>query len=200
MNERRPDRGGCWPRSCAGSPPPRLAQESRGTITGTVAGHERERRPRRDRHRDQRGDGAPTSPSSPTMSASFQAPYLIPGAYRVSVELAGFKKFVRDGLDVTGRRSARARAPARAGRHARGSDRQRRGAAARDDQRLARAGRGRAARRRAPDAARRSVLAHRPGRGHVLRDVGATRSSVRADPHRRLLGERHAVEPQRHHD
>jgi hypothetical protein len=71
------------------------AQEARGTITGTVRDSSRGVIP-----------GASVTITNVAMGTSvpvvtndvgwFQAAYLIPGTYRVAVELAGFKKFVRE--------------------------------------------------------------------------------------------------------
>jgi len=75
------------------------AQESRGTITGTVV--------------DASGAVIPGATVTITNVARgtdvtvitnetgfFQAPYLISGTYRITVELAGFKKLVREGIEV----------------------------------------------------------------------------------------------------
>jgi len=79
------------------SPTPLLAQEARGTITGKV--------------RDASQSVVPgaavkitnvamgTTVSVATNDAGlYQAPYLIPGAYQITVEVRGFKKYVRDGV------------------------------------------------------------------------------------------------------
>ncbi len=76
-----------------------LAQESRGTITGTVV--------------DSSGAVVPGASVTITNVARgtsvtlvtndvgfFQAPYLVSGTYTVTVELAGFKKLVREGIEV----------------------------------------------------------------------------------------------------
>jgi Carboxypeptidase regulatory-like domain len=76
-----------------------LAQESRGTITGTVV--------------DASGAVVPGATVTITNVARgttttvvtnevgyFQAPYLISGTYNITVELAGFKKMVREGIEV----------------------------------------------------------------------------------------------------
>jgi hypothetical protein len=80
---------------------PRLAagQDARGTITGTVVDASRSVVP-----------GATVSATNLAMGTTmtavtnadgiFQIPYLIPGAYKVTVELPGFKKWVRETVDV----------------------------------------------------------------------------------------------------
>jgi hypothetical protein len=75
------------------------AQESRGTITGTVVDSSKAVVP-----------GATVTVTSVAMGTTvvvvtnevgyFQAPYLISGTYRITVELAGFKKLVREGVEV----------------------------------------------------------------------------------------------------
>ncbi|HZN10374.1 MAG TPA: carboxypeptidase-like regulatory domain-containing protein, partial [Blastocatellia bacterium] len=73
------------------------AQETRGTITGKVT--------------DAGGavvPGAAVRVGNQAMGTSvqvttndaglFQAPYLLPGTYQVTVEVGGFKKYVRDGV------------------------------------------------------------------------------------------------------
>ena len=75
------------------------AQEARGTITGTVL--------------DSTGAAVPGATVTVTNMAMgttttvttsevgfFQAPYLIPGEYQVSAELSGFKRLVREGVQV----------------------------------------------------------------------------------------------------
>jgi hypothetical protein len=82
-----------------GLPGSSSAQEARGTITGTV--------------RDASGGvvpGASVTVTNEAMGTSvaavtnergfFQAPYLIPGTYQVAAELAGFKRYVREGIEV----------------------------------------------------------------------------------------------------
>src|SRR5215510_11426949 len=76
-----------------------LAQESRGTIIGRVA--------------DSTGAALPgvkvdilSVATNVTVSATtnedgrFNAPFLLPGAYRVTAEKAGFKRFVQSGVEV----------------------------------------------------------------------------------------------------
>ena len=76
-----------------------LAQDARGTISGTVVDASKSLVP-----------GASVTATNIAMGTSmsavtnqdgfFQIPYLIPGAYKVTVELAGFKKWVRETVDV----------------------------------------------------------------------------------------------------
>jgi Carboxypeptidase regulatory-like domain/TonB dependent receptor-like, beta-barrel len=76
-----------------------VAQESRGTITGTVRDASKGLVP-----------GATVTVVNVAMGTTvtvttndagfFQAPYLLPGTYRVEVELLGFKKYVREKVDV----------------------------------------------------------------------------------------------------
>jgi Carboxypeptidase regulatory-like domain len=82
-----------------GLPASSTAQEARGTITGTVVDGSKAVVP-----------GASVTVTNIAMGTDvavvtneqgfFQAPYLIPGTYRISVELTGFKKLVREGLEV----------------------------------------------------------------------------------------------------
>ena len=75
------------------------AQEARGTITGTVVDASRGVLP-----------GALVTVTNVSMGTSmaittnqegfFQATYLIPGTYRIAVELSGFGKLVREGIEV----------------------------------------------------------------------------------------------------
>src|SRR5829696_3020303 len=75
------------------------AQESRGTVTGTVVDQSKAVVP-----------GATVVVTNVAMATSvdivtnesgnFQASYLIPGMYRITVELPGFKKLVREGIEV----------------------------------------------------------------------------------------------------
>lgn len=75
------------------------AQESRGTITGTVVDASRAVIP-----------GATVTITNVAMGTNvtavtnevgfFQAPYLISGTYVITVEIAGFKKLVREGIQV----------------------------------------------------------------------------------------------------
>jgi hypothetical protein len=75
------------------------AQEARGTITGTVLDASKGVVP-----------GASVTVTNIAMGTDvsvvtneqgfFQATYLIPGAYRIAVELSGFKKLVREGIEV----------------------------------------------------------------------------------------------------
>ena len=137
------------------------AQEARGTITGTVVDSSKGVIP-----------GASVTITNVAMGTSvpvatneigwFQAPYLIPGTYRVTVELAGFKKFLREGIEVRVDDRLELELTLEVGVHDRDGHRHGRHAAARDDERVARAGGGCAARRGTADAAWRSVRPHRP--------------------------------------
>ncbi len=102
MNERRPgSRRLLAAVVCVGwlAATPAIGQESRGAITGTA--------------HDTSGSvvpGATVTVTNVAMATNvtvitndvgyFQALYLIPGQYRVTIELTGFKKVVRDGIDV----------------------------------------------------------------------------------------------------
>ena len=76
------------------------AQEARGTITGTVVDSSKGVLP-----------GASVTVTNVAMNTSvtvvtnnegfYQVSYLIPGAYRITVELTGFKKLVREGIQVS---------------------------------------------------------------------------------------------------
>src|SRR5688572_12867560 len=80
---------------------PRIAaaQDARGTLTGTVVDASKSLVP-----------GASVTATNIAMGTEmsavtnadgfFQIPYLIPGAYKVTVELSGFKKWVRESVDV----------------------------------------------------------------------------------------------------
>ena len=75
------------------------AQEARGTITGTILDASKGVIP-----------GAAVTVTNIAMGTDvsvvtneqgfFQATYLIPGAYRITVELSGFRKLVREGIEV----------------------------------------------------------------------------------------------------
>ena len=75
------------------------AQDARGTISGTVVDASKSLVP-----------GASVTATNIAMGTAmsavtnqdgfFQIPYLIPGAYKVTVELSGFKKWVRETVDV----------------------------------------------------------------------------------------------------
>ncbi len=76
-----------------------LAQESRGTITGTVTDSAKAVI-----------QGASVKVTNVAMgttvsiatndSGLYRAPYLIPGTYQIAVEAAGFKKYLRDGVTI----------------------------------------------------------------------------------------------------
>jgi hypothetical protein len=75
------------------------SQETRGSITGRVTDSTESLIPgaRVEAHNVATG----TVVSSVTNQAgSYDIPYLLPGAYRVSLQAPGFKKAVRDGLEL----------------------------------------------------------------------------------------------------
>src|SRR5215212_7158942 len=81
----------------ASAPVTLRAQESRGKITGTVTDPNTAAVP-----------GASVKITDPARGTSltletnsegfFQAPYLLPGTYQVVIEIAGFKRFIQEGL------------------------------------------------------------------------------------------------------
>jgi outer membrane receptor protein involved in Fe transport len=83
----------------AGMPLAAAAQDARGTISGTVVDASKSVVP-----------GASVTATNIAMGTEisaltnadgfFQIPYLLPGAYKVTVELAGFKRWVRESVDV----------------------------------------------------------------------------------------------------
>jgi hypothetical protein len=83
----------------ASAPVTLRAQESRGKITGTVTDPNKAAVP-----------GAavkivdPARGTSVTLTTNdegfFQAPYLVPGTYQVVIEIAGFKKFIQDNVEL----------------------------------------------------------------------------------------------------
>lgn len=78
-------------------PDPTFAQEARGTISGLVTDTSRASVP-----------GAAVKITNTAMGTTvtaqsndtglYQAPFLLPGAYQITVEVAGFKKYVREGI------------------------------------------------------------------------------------------------------
>jgi hypothetical protein len=76
------------------------AQESRGTITGTVVDASKALVPGATVTVENVAMGT-TATAVTNEEGYFQAPYLIPGPYRITVELAGFKKLVREGIQVS---------------------------------------------------------------------------------------------------
>jgi hypothetical protein len=75
------------------------AQESRGTITGTVVDASKGLVPGASVTVENVAMGTTTTAVT-NEEGFFQAPYLIPGTYRITVELTGFKKLVREGVQV----------------------------------------------------------------------------------------------------
>ena len=73
------------------------AQEARGTITGTVRDASKAILPGATVKVTNVAMG--TAVSTVTNDAGFfQAPYLLPGNYQITVEVSGFKKYIRDGI------------------------------------------------------------------------------------------------------
>ena len=138
------------------------AQEARGTITGTILDASKGVIP-----------GATVTVTNIAMGTDvsvvtnehgfFQATYLIPGAYRITVELSGFKKLVREGIEVrVGDRLAlesrwKSAEPSRKSRSVAATP------LLETDHRVDWASRRRAPRGGAADSAWRSVRAHRSG-------------------------------------
>src|SRR5215213_11914245 len=79
--------------------PPAAAQDARGTISGTVVDASKSLVPGATVPGTSIATGTSIF-SLTTQDGFFQIPYLIPGAYKVTVELAGFKKWVRESVDV----------------------------------------------------------------------------------------------------
>ena len=172
------------------------AQDARGTISGTVVDASKSLVP-----------GASVTATNIAMGTDvsavtnadgfFQIPYLIPGAYKVTVELAGFKKWVRESVDVRVADRLELQVALEVGGTVEEVTVSADDAPPRNRQRLARQRRRFPAHLRAADGARRSVQPDRPGRRRLLHRLGPPRSSLRADAHRRLRDGRHARQPQR---
>jgi hypothetical protein len=75
------------------------AQDARGTISGTVVDASKSLVPGASVTATNIAMGT-TMTAVTNADGAFQIPYLIPGAYKVSVELSGFKKWVRESVDV----------------------------------------------------------------------------------------------------
>src|SRR5688572_176681 len=88
---------GAW--VLAGTAVPAFAQDSRGTITGTVRDSSKGVVPGATVTVTNEAMGNPISVVT-NQDGYFQAPYLIAGNYKVEVELSGFKKYVRDNVEV----------------------------------------------------------------------------------------------------
>jgi len=79
--------------------PPAGAQDFRGALTGRVVDNQGGRLP----GATVTATHLPTNVVSTAVTDSdggFSLPYLAPGAYRVTVELSGFKKLAKEGVDV----------------------------------------------------------------------------------------------------
>src|ERR1044072_3395938 len=75
------------------------AQDSRGTITGTVRDTSKAIVPGATVTATSAEMGTTTTATT-NEAGAFQLPYLIAGTYKVTVELQGFKKYVRDRVEV----------------------------------------------------------------------------------------------------
>ena len=75
------------------------AQDSRGTITGTVRDSSKALVPGATVTVTSAEMGNPISTVT-NAEGYFQVPYLIAGSYKVTVELQGFKRYVREGIEV----------------------------------------------------------------------------------------------------
>lgn len=78
---------------------PADAQDFRGTITGRVTDPQGGRLPGATVTATHEETNV-ASPTTTTGDGNYTIPYLIPGHYRLTVELSGFKKMVREKLDV----------------------------------------------------------------------------------------------------
>ena len=76
-----------------------VAQDSRGTITGTVRDSSKGVVPGATVTVTSEAMGNPISTVT-NADGYFQAPYLIAGTYKLTVELQGFKRYVREGIEV----------------------------------------------------------------------------------------------------
>lgn len=78
-----------------------LAQEFRGTFSGTVTDSQRARIPQTRIVAIETRTGAGSETRSET-SGAYTIPFLTPGEYQIAAETTGFKKFVRRGLTLGG--------------------------------------------------------------------------------------------------
>lgn len=78
---------------------PALAQEARGTITGKVRDANQSVLPGASVKITNVAMGTTVSVET-NEAGAYQVPYLLPGMYRVAVEVKGFKKYVRDGIII----------------------------------------------------------------------------------------------------
>ncbi|MBL8187487.1 MAG: TonB-dependent receptor [Acidobacteria bacterium] len=76
---------------------PALAQESRGTITGKIRDANQSVLPGASVKITNVAMGTTVSVET-NEAGAYQAPYLLPGTYRIAVEVKGFKKYIRDGI------------------------------------------------------------------------------------------------------
>src|SRR5436190_8581688 len=76
-----------------------VAQETRGTITGTVRDFAQGLIPVAPVKINNLARGTSVVVTT-TDAGLFRAPYLVPGTYQVVVEAKGFKRYVRDGVEL----------------------------------------------------------------------------------------------------
>ena len=76
---------------------PALAQEARGTITGKIRDANQSVLPGASVKITNVAMGTTVSVET-NEAGAYQAPYLLPGTYRIAVEVKGFKKYIRDGI------------------------------------------------------------------------------------------------------
>jgi hypothetical protein len=75
------------------------AQETRGTILGRVTDSTGAIVPNATVRASNVATGVPAEGKS-NAAGNYTLPYLLPGTYTIQAELAGFKKFVREGIEI----------------------------------------------------------------------------------------------------
>ena len=78
---------------------PAFAQETRGTIAGTVRDNTQAVIPNAVVKINNLARGTTVSVNT-NDAGLFHAPYVVPGNYQIVVEARGFKKYVRDGVEL----------------------------------------------------------------------------------------------------
>ena len=99
------------------------AQDSRGTISGTVRDSSKGLVPGATVTVTSKEMGNPITTVT-NAEGFFQVPYLIAGSYKIAVELQGFKSYVREGIERAHRRPPRTQHRPRSGRSRRRGHRQ----------------------------------------------------------------------------